>query len=434
MDDRLHDALRAAAAPAEVDAAGRERMRAAVAAARHRRSVRRTVLAAVAAVLVIVAAGTALGVIGPDGRDDDPARPAVPSGPDAAPTDGWAPIAVSPLAGAARAVGVWTGQELVVAGGEVAPVCPPMADCTTSGTPTTQAAAYDPAEDTWRLLPPAPEAIGPGFGAWVGDRALFVGATSGVTLLLDPETGRWERAADLPGRVSDGGLVVVPGADGRNDAVRFSYDQRTGPSDYRFDSATRTWAPLPADPFGESYDRSLAWSDGRLWLLSMAAEHHFDAYEGRPSRLAVLEGDRWRVVDAATPDLTQLQWLVPQGHLLVAAENRDPAARNRTYDPATGEWDEPVPADERPAALPGSPGAGCSLGDAAAGPAWITAGDRLVSALPADALAVPPCPDHAAYALVAWAGNRLILWGGLPSPDSSEPGNAGVAWVPRAPR
>ncbi|XBB66927.1 hypothetical protein ABFU82_22885 [Nocardioides sp. WV_118_6] len=437
MDDRLHEALRAAAAPRGVDDADRERMRAAVAAARHRRSVRMTVLGAVAAVLVIVAAGTVLGVVGPDGRDDQ-TRPAGPSGRDVAPTGDWAPIAASPLAGSANAVGVWTGTELVVAGGEEGPVCPPIADCYRSGTPSAQAAAYDPAADTWRLLPPAPQPLGPGFGVWLGDRALLVGAASGVTLLLDPATGTWEQVQDVPGHVIDGGLVVIPSKDvkdGADDAVRFSYDKRgTASPDYRFDGATGTWAPLPADPFGESYDRSMAWFDGRLWLLSMAAENHVGAYDGKPSRLAVLEGDRWRVVDPATPDLTQGQWLIPQGVLLVAAENSDPPARNQAYDPATGTWREFVPADHGHPGLPDAPDAGCLLGAAAAGPAWITAGDRLVSALPPDALEVPRCPGHAAYQVVAWAGERLILWGGLPAQDSSEPVNDGLVWVPRRPR
>ncbi|MFD0806427.1 hypothetical protein ACFQ0K_10055 [Nocardioides caeni] len=336
-------------------------------------------------------------------------------------TDGWQPIAESPLGGRANAVAVWTGEELVVAGGEAQPVCPPAADCASAGRSSNAAAAYDPETDTWRELPPAPRAFASGLGVWLGSRALFVTSRS-ATFLLDPANGVWSRGPRVPGYVDGGGLV--PAGD---DVVRFSYSSRgDGPTDHRFDTATGTWVTLPADPFGESYDRSMAWLDGRLWLLSMDVEHHFDAHEGSPSRLAVLEDGHWRVVDAETPDMTQQQWLVPQGDLLVAAENRDPAARNWAYDPTADTWHE---------LASGEPGNGeCRLGAASAGPSWITAGDRLVSSQPADALEVPSCPGHEYYHLVAWAGDRLILWGGVPSVTSSEPTGDGLVWVPRQPR
>lgn len=47
---------------------------------------------------------------------------------------------------------------------------------------------------------------------------------------------------------------------------------------------------------------------------------------------------------ARPPRRTQGQWLIPQGNLLVAAENSDPPAREPGPRPPTGAWRELVPA------------------------------------------------------------------------------------------
>lgn len=51
----------------------------------------------------------------------------------------------------------------------------------------------------------------------------------------------------------------------------------------------------------------------------------------------------------------------------------------------------------------------------------------------ASALVVPPCPGHAAYQVVARAGERLVMWGGVPEMTSGDPTADGLVWSPPAP-
>ena len=113
---------------------------------------------------------------------------------------------------------------------------------------------------------------------------------------LDPDADAWRRLGRAP-RIGDS---VVPVAGG---LVLVAYQQpaQHAAVDWLLDEAGR-WSALPSDPFGESYDRSMAWDGQRLWLLSMPGAHHLRAPDGASSRLAVLEDGRWRF-DAAVPYL-----------------------------------------------------------------------------------------------------------------------------------
>jgi hypothetical protein len=312
---------------------------------------------------------------------------------------------------------------VVVVGGTTGRPCPPAADCALPPRSAERAdgAAYDPATDSWREIAPAPEAFAGGFALWWDDRVVVV--SNRLTMSYDPVADQWQRHGAHPTGLYEGGLV------GTDDGpVAFSYDQHPRddrPSDWRLDLDTGTWSALPDDPFEESYDRSMTWYDGALWLLSMDVEHHFGAHEGSPSRIAVLEGGTWTIVDEETPDLTYEQRLVEQdGRFVVAAGWYAPDAAGRVFDPSSGEWS--VLPD------PGTAERSCPLGQAVAGPAWVASGNALYSASPADALAVPPCPGMPTPAVTVWAGDRLFIWGG---PNADYDGNVadGSVWTPRPP-
>lgn len=351
-------------------------------------------------------------------------EPAAPAGGGSRSTGSFEPIATSPLGPRAGAVGVWTGTELVVAGGTTTPPCPPNADCAYGpgyGDVLADAAAYDPGTDTWRELAEAPTSFAGGYALWTGDEMLVV--SDRLTLSYDPAANSWQRLDDVPDAVYGGGLVATD--DG---PVRFSYQQRPRHdevTDWRLDPATGEWEALPADPFAESYDRSMAWHDGRLWLLSMDVEHHFEAHEGAPSRIAVLDGDEWTVVDEETPDLVYEQRVVAMGdHLIVPTSSWSGSGETQVLDPASGEWTSIPSAAEQ---------TGCRLGHPLAGPSWVAGGRGLVAPATGDALAVPPCRGLEEPAVVAWAGERLVVWGGIGAgyKDNSA---AGLVWTPAVPR
>lgn len=67
------------------------------------------------------------------------------------------PVATSPLTARSSAMGVWTGTEVLVVGGEPKSTCPPGGDCTAPDyEPLADGAAYDPETATWRTLADAP--------------------------------------------------------------------------------------------------------------------------------------------------------------------------------------------------------------------------------------------------------------------------------------
>ncbi len=145
-----------------------------VAAARsagRRMRVRRRVAAGVAAVAVV-----AVGVAGTLGAGS--LRADGPSG-----TGGhWRELPTPPLSPRANAQSVWSGREVIVLGGETRP-CPPSADCAIVSDGLRDGAAYDPGTNSWRAIPPAPVAVGPGDRLVVAD---------GVVVLRSARTSRVE--------------------------------------------------------------------------------------------------------------------------------------------------------------------------------------------------------------------------------------------------
>jgi hypothetical protein len=114
-------------------------------------------------------------------------------------TGRWRNIADAPVRGFYNHSAVWTGDEMVVWG---------WVHGTTGQ--ENEAAAYDPATDTWRELPPAPlrpppscECNGGQSAVWTGDRMLAWSGTldrdGPLMLSLDPATGEWQRLDRLDG-------------------------------------------------------------------------------------------------------------------------------------------------------------------------------------------------------------------------------------------
>ena len=114
-------------------------------------------------------------------------------------TDTWRPIADSPLSARVYPEAVWTGSEMVVAGG-IGPL---------------EAAAYDPAADTWRLLAPPPMAVSPPFGGdstgyvgsvWSGEEFVIWSVGGGVLLAYDPADDQWRSMEPPPLEGEQGAL------------------------------------------------------------------------------------------------------------------------------------------------------------------------------------------------------------------------------------
>jgi hypothetical protein len=168
-------------------------------------------------------------------------------------TDSWRTVARSPLAPSQTPIGVWTGRELVLVVSGIDP-----ADGKPYPASFARAAAYDPKTDTWRRLasPPAPAA---GVGVWDGNELLVAGGGR-TALAYDPASDRWHRLAPLPApllaqaMVWTGTRVLLWGSAGASAA---------DPAGLAYDPADDRWSTLPALPFADA-SVTAAWTGRRL--------------------------------------------------------------------------------------------------------------------------------------------------------------------------
>ncbi len=138
------------------------------------------------------------------------------------------PAGVRTGEGVSSAVVLWTGTEMLVWG---------------DGTPDTASAAYDPANDTWRLIADPPN---PGSAAfWIGEAAVFLGdpSLSSSSFAYDQATDEWRPLADGPW-----GLPAVWTG---TTIITVTDTEFTGPRLSGYDPATDTWRLLEELDFGE---------------------------------------------------------------------------------------------------------------------------------------------------------------------------------------
>ncbi len=128
--------------------------------------------------------------------------------------DAWH-TSTSPLDKRSGAMGAWTGKELVIFGG--------FSGFPAGGRVFRDGAAYNPATDTWRRLPPMPQRRGGGTAVWDGREVLFLGGTGPGTsqpslrgMAFNPATNNWRllpvmqyRRARLRGGVDRSGRPGV---------------------------------------------------------------------------------------------------------------------------------------------------------------------------------------------------------------------------------
>lgn len=110
----------------------------------------------------------------------------------------WRTIAAAPLEGRSSHVAVWTGREMLVWGGHAH-------DGDGQPTDRDDGAAYAPATDTWRPLPPGPVPGIGGAAVWTGRELVLVGGydAEGLRVLQGvmayaPSSDSWRVLPDLP--------------------------------------------------------------------------------------------------------------------------------------------------------------------------------------------------------------------------------------------
>jgi hypothetical protein len=213
----------------------------------------------------------------------------------------WGSLPASPLRGRSEAVYAWTGRELLIWGGWDGGLREePYFD---------DGAAFDPAAEAWRMLPPAPIEARTAFSVWTGREFLVWGSTNRTHRLrdgaaYDPTSNTWRTIADGPTDITDGSAVwtgkemIVFGAalDGNNHA-----DTPTAIA-AAYDPVADTWRALPPSDLSPQA-MTAEWLNGEL--IAWDYDHTTAAYdpvadEWRPLPRVPLQFSECRPVSVAT--------------------------------------------------------------------------------------------------------------------------------------
>ncbi|MFD3444088.1 hypothetical protein ACFDTO_05750 [Microbacteriaceae bacterium 4G12] len=367
------------------------------------------------------AAETGPGPVAGPGQVPSPVAPTTERTSDTA----WLPVPEGPLTARHSAVGAWVGNRFVVVGGMTSEPCADTADCEITAFPRSDGAAFDPESGAWTRIADAPAPVA-GQVAVIGDRMFVMTVVSGPGgtearsfLAYDPRNDAWEQLRPAP---PVWGALVTAGDHILSIAPS---DENTRAIDAVFDPSTGAWRELPDDPLGPSYDRQAVWLGDRLLLTAKDLVENPGAAEPSLSRLAVLEGSpaspeslRWRVLPDS--DIIGYDPMAVAGRVVFpdmgSADGGAVDGWGRSVDfggildPATLSW-RPLP---EPPAGPGleryatHTRTSLRIGDRA-----LVAGHLLLDPVTEDWLFVPvlPGPDRTEGTLVT-NDDAVLLWGG----------------------
>jgi len=326
----------------------------------------------------------------------------------------------APIAGRLGEAAVWTGRELIVAGG---------LNRRSDGTfrAVGDGAAYDPAAGRWRKIAPPPAGVGAG-AVWTGRELVTwtgnmpVGPAVGA--VYDPRTNIWRRLPTGPLGPREGNanvwageeLLVIGG---------YSGDALATPVAAAVDPATGSWRVLHGldrlalfgGPNGAVWDGREAVIAGTLSLCpqkgSACARSRpiVVAYNPATDRIRELRLPSAPLGAETAGSLTPLAWT---GSEVIFRASAAGSLRVLTYAPATGRWQT---GSRAPCALPHG-----------SDTQTVWAGNRLVVPCGAGALQiydpaarswerltlVPGATplDSAAGSAAAWTGTRIVVWSG----------------------
>ncbi len=352
---------------------------------------------------------------------------------------GWQQLPPSPLTPRHSAHAFWTGTEALILGGWPPSACPPDMHCAPTQPPALgDGALFDPRGGTWRRITDAPVGVGPAQGAVVeGTVYLQVFGETPATrkpprfLAYHVTEDRWE---EYPPPPQTEGLSLAA-AGGRLIAFQGSHEGGVTP-DVAYDPSSRTWTTLPRDPLAPSFDRSMVWTGTELVLIALDLVPSPGLQEPTLYRAAALDpsAGRWRSLPNSGIAGGYPVWFWSGGRVVnpsigtTAGGTANPYDRPYSYG---GILDVERETWER---LPDPPsGYGPYRDLTVGGEGTLISAEGWVLDLPAGTWRALPRPVEGLYRgeAAVWAGDRLIVWGGVRWEDGEpEVLRDGWAWLP----
>lgn len=331
----------------------------------------------------------------------------------------WQPIASAPIEGRAGNVAVWTGEEMLIWGG-----APDEAD---DHAGLVDGAAFNPGTQNWRRLRQGPLQFSSGRTAvWTGEAMLVWGGEVGDGTHGRPDDGasydpRADSWTELPGSpywslashsaIWTGEEMIVWGGVGMEDRGAAGMEDRGA----AFNPGRNAWRTIAAAPLDARHRHSAVWTgeemlvwggQGAAGPLATGAAYDPDSDSWRElPRAPLSERDSPAAVWTGDEMIVWGGWDEANGTLFDGA----------AYDPSSDSWRD-LPRSPVSAGLPDTPAAWAgqemvvvgAVGDLAA----YSPKDNEWATLPH-----PPMGKVMSPTLLR-AEDELILWGGLRSADT----------------
>jgi hypothetical protein len=351
-----------------------------------------------------------------------PPQPTPTASPTVSPTPLWHAIAPSPLSPRHAAHAFWTGSEVLVIGGDAAvPPCP--GECFWTTRILRDGAAYDPRRDQWRSIRPAPVPLENVAGALLSDALyLLVWSTPQDESIPEMEAFLRYRIADdrwdelpLPHRPVGAHRLVSTGS---RIVAYFGTQENGFVPDQAYDPKNGVWTDLPRDPLAPAFDRSMVWTGQELVALAVRIDPARAPNEPPLYSAAVLDATwtLWRRLQDSQISGWDPRWYWSGGRIVNATFGSADGGQTNNWgrfypfggllEPSTGSWSPlPAPPTEQ----------GEYRGLSVAGAQHVVSSGGWVLEVSTGRWTPIPRPfsrDTQGEAVV-WAGDRLMVWGGI---------------------
>lgn len=255
-------------------------------------------------------------------------------------------IPLSPREGLATAhLETPEGDLAVFVGGYIGQPCPPSADCVIPEDSTaSDGAAYNLDTGTWTAIADAPRPIASRSPTAVIGATMYV-LTGSQLLSWEAEADTWTEL-DPPTAPAWSSLV----ADGDRLVVASRSDENGLRPDQVYDTTTRIWSMLPADPLRPSFDRVLSATTSGLVLTAKPMVPDGGPEDPAIVHAAVLSpgAEEWRSLPPAENQLGGWSWTWTGSRLVDPTPGSADGGEVNNYgrtipyggalDPAAGTW------------------------------------------------------------------------------------------------
>jgi hypothetical protein len=349
--------------------------------------------------------------------------------------EAWLRLATAPISGRFAPAAVWTGRQMLVAGGDSRdPNRPPLRD----------GAAYDPATGRWQRIPDAPPAArGLGSAAvWTGNKLLVWAGNApdgpAVGATYEPATRSWHMIAASPLGPRESYTTIWTGTE----MLVFggsSGDAIATPTAAAYNPASDRWRLLPTAPIAARVAHAAAWTGHEMLIWGGYTVQNGKTVRFGDGAAYNPRSNTWRPIAKRTPGLAQAAgWT--GSRMLVWTDNRTATGGTigALYDPVRDRWTPTTP--------------GPALTDFLSRPLW-TGSELLVwdrgstsGQVPNRGIAYNPARDAWRIlpraplgtrnglgrfgAAVVWTGKQALIWSGWTTGARDAPFTDGAAYQP----